>query len=429
MTTNEKKSVSEDSNMTDYANLAFNPYAISTDDLTEISKVSGGGSLTKNGGKPMVNGGFQPEPFVESNPHYEDTAEVAKKAGLTPSTGRRKKENIVYEAAGYKKKAPSKKQPERASRIPTSNLPARPIEDWRGISTNTAYGAWKLPFFILCLLVLIGMIGAAFGVLAYFDEKECSCSTSPHTEAQRDPQDSTNTSQQMQEIRELRGSIQELFGKIDEMNAALRLLDAKQTDQETKLTQTKSAMNTTFNELRNGIQTINSTFNLKLKAVNLNVSSLSSDVNELRNFTKEMGPRGFNGSQGLQGPRGYNGSIGLQGLQGQQGIQGIQGVGNLSACVVKEKSAQTTYKDGNGAIQKVDVDHVERPGWKVISAVCSTEKHAGALHTVLSRENNKYICTCAGPSTYSEFEPTIIDKDNNKHLRCVIIYWECPVHT
>ena len=189
MNTDEKKSFSEDSNMTDYANLAFNPYAISTDDLT-FSTFGGAGSPTKNGGKAMENGGFQPEAFVENNPHYEDTAELAKKAGLTPSTGRRKKENIVYEVAGYKKKAPSKKPPEPRGRIPTSNLPARPIEDWSGVSTNKAYSAWKLPFFILCLLVLFGLVGAAFGVLAYFDEKKCSCSTNspPNTEAQRDLQ-------------------------------------------------------------------------------------------------------------------------------------------------------------------------------------------------------------------------------------------------
>jgi hypothetical protein len=39
---------------------------------------------------------------------------------------------------------------------------------------------------------------------------------------------------------------------------------------------------------------------------------------QLKNVSKQIGPRGFNGSQALQGP------------------QGRQGVGNMSACIVGE---------------------------------------------------------------------------------------------
>lgn len=175
----EKTSVSEDSNITDYANLAYiNPYAISTDDLT--FSTFGGGEPTKNG-KPMDNGGFQPEPFVETNPHYEDTAEVIEKAGLG-GTGRRKKENVVYEVAGYKKNPKSEKRPE-PPRIRASNLPPRPAEDWSGIAKNTNNTRWKLPFLILCILVVICLVGTALGVLAYFNDEECSCNNnSPQTQ-------------------------------------------------------------------------------------------------------------------------------------------------------------------------------------------------------------------------------------------------------
>ena len=170
--TTEKKSVSEDSTMTDYANLAFNPYAISTDDLT--FSTFGNGETEKNPGKPMENGGFQPEPFVEVNPHYEDTSEVVKKAGLE-GTGSRKKENIIYEGAGYMKKPKSEKRSE-PPRIRTSNIPPRPPEDWRGISKNGT--RCKLPFIILCILFVICLVGTALGVLAYFREEKCSCTNS-----------------------------------------------------------------------------------------------------------------------------------------------------------------------------------------------------------------------------------------------------------
>ena len=82
-----------------------------------------------------------------------------------------------------------------------------------------------------------------------------------------------------------------------------------------------------------------------------------------------MGPRGFNGSRGLQGPRGYNGSIGPHGIQGQQGIQGpqgIQGVGNVSACIVNEKRTQTRFHDSNKNLQKVQVTYGGRQ-------VCTTQ--------------------------------------------------------
>lgn len=178
--TTEKNSVSVDSNMTDYANLAFNPYATSTDDLT-FSTFGGSESEPKKDGKAMENGGFTPEPFVEANPHYEDTAEVVKKAGLN-GTGRRKKENIVYEAAGYNKKPKRDERPDLPSRA--SNIPLTLNEDWRGISKNDpeSHTRWKLPFFILCVLVVICLVGSAFGVLAYFSEDEkCSCSTNNNT--------------------------------------------------------------------------------------------------------------------------------------------------------------------------------------------------------------------------------------------------------
>ncbi|CAB4016393.1 Hypothetical predicted protein, partial [Paramuricea clavata] len=103
----------------------------------------------------------------------------------------------------------------------------------------------------------------------------------------------------------------------------------------------------------------------------------------LRNVSKQIGPRGFNGSQGLQGP------------------QGPQGVGNMSACRPK--------------------------GWKVMSAVCSTVQGAGALQTVLSRSGNTYTCTCVKPSKYSIFEALFTDSTRqNYSVKCKIIYWECP---
>ena len=183
--TSEKTSTSEDTNMSDYANLAFNPYAISTDDLTYSTFSAGepakNSEPTKNG-KAMANGGFEPDRFVETNPHYEDTGEVVKKAGLSEkvATGRRKKENIIYETAGNKKKPVMRPEPP----IRTSNIPPRPAEEWNGILENTRT-RWKLPFLVLCLLVLICLIGTAFGVLAYFNDEKCSCGSSlPETQQQ-----------------------------------------------------------------------------------------------------------------------------------------------------------------------------------------------------------------------------------------------------
>ena len=59
---------------------------------------------------------------------------------------------------------------------------------------------------------------------------------------------------------------------------------------------------------------------------------------QLRNISKEIGPRGFNGTQG---PRGFNGT---QGLPGPQGDAGVSGVGNLSACIVDQKALRTKVK-------------------------------------------------------------------------------------
>ena len=87
----------------DYDNLAFNPYAISTGDLTiENDNI-------KSDKGSMDNHGYsnQSEAVVENNPHYEDTLEVVKKAGLT-GTGPRKKENIIYEETIINKKIKTK---------------------------------------------------------------------------------------------------------------------------------------------------------------------------------------------------------------------------------------------------------------------------------------------------------------------------------
>lgn len=152
--------MSSDKMMTDHYNLAFNPYAISTDDLTLDNDL-------KND-KSMENNGYLSETFVGNNPHYEDTLEVAKKAGLT-GTGPRKKENIVYEETII-----DKKNKDRTPKLRASNLPPRPTEEWTGVPKNT-HLQWKLPFVILCLLVLLCIAAGSLGVLAYFDDKKCSC--------------------------------------------------------------------------------------------------------------------------------------------------------------------------------------------------------------------------------------------------------------
>lgn len=157
----------------DYDNLAFNPYAISTGDLTIKDD-------NIKSGKSMDNHGYiQSEAVVENNPHYEDTLEVVKKAGLT-GTGRRKKANIIYEETIINKKNKDKNK----NRIPkhrAANLPPRPTEEWREPSKNNQ---WKMPFAILCVLVLLGLVGGALGVLAYIDKKDCSCDVSKDPQTQ-----------------------------------------------------------------------------------------------------------------------------------------------------------------------------------------------------------------------------------------------------
>lgn len=73
----DQKMNSDNSSTSDYANFAFNPYAISTEDLTKA----------KNGDKSLVNGGYE----RDENPHYEDTNQVVEQAGL----GRRKRESCL----------------------------------------------------------------------------------------------------------------------------------------------------------------------------------------------------------------------------------------------------------------------------------------------------------------------------------------------
>ena len=58
-----------------------------------------------------------------------------------------------------------------------------------------------------------------------------------------------------------------------------------------------------------------------------------------------QGARGFNGSQGIQGdigPQGFNGSQGLQGFNGSQGPLGPKGAGDFSLCVHKTDSLSQT---------------------------------------------------------------------------------------
>lgn len=146
----DQKMNSDNSSTSDYANFAFNPYAISTEDLTKA----------KNGDKSLVNGGYE----RDENPHYEDTNQVVEQAGL----GRRKKENLVYEAAGKKIK------PRREQR---QNLPPLPPPEYNDTSKETKLN-WKLPFLILSLMMLISLIGATLGLLAFFKDNKCSCKDS-----------------------------------------------------------------------------------------------------------------------------------------------------------------------------------------------------------------------------------------------------------
>lgn len=71
-----------------------------------------------------------------------------------------------------------------------------------------------------------------------------------------------------------------------------------------------------------------------------NVSKMEGPIgprgfNGSQGLTGDQGPQGFNGSQGPQGaigPQGFNGS---QGPQGFNGSQGPQGAGDFSQCVHK----------------------------------------------------------------------------------------------
>ena len=47
------------------------------------------------------------------------------------------------------------------------------------------------------------------------------------------------------------------------------------------------------------------------------------------------------------GPRGFNGTQGPAGVQGPSGPQGEPGIGNLSACIVGEKTIRTQVKSAN----------------------------------------------------------------------------------
>ena len=66
---------------------------------------------------------------------------------------------------------------------------------------------------------------------------------------------------------------------------------------------------------------------------------------QLRNISKEMGPRGFNGTQGPAG------------AQGLPGLQGKPGVGNMSACIVDQKERRTPIT----TTTKVIVSYEQRP--------------------------------------------------------------------
>ena len=58
-----------------------------------------------------------------------------------------------------------------------------------------------------------------------------------------------------------------------------------------------------------------------------------------------VGPRGFNGSQGLigpAGPQGFNGTQGPQGFNGSQGSEGPKGVVDFSQCEHKTEDMTGT---------------------------------------------------------------------------------------
>lgn len=203
----------DEKSVEDYANLAFNPYAISTDNLTTDD-------ITKRD-RAMVNGGYEEELVVENNPQYEDTLEVAKKAGLT-GTGRRKKENVVYEETFFNRKRKHTPPPT----LRASNLQPRPTEEWSGIQ-KSRNDQWKMPFVIHCVLILLCLVGSALGVFAYLDDKECSCEKTNVQGVNTDP-------------AKLTDDIKENFTKtINLLEQKLNILQAKlnsiETEQKTQV--------------------------------------------------------------------------------------------------------------------------------------------------------------------------------------------------
>lgn len=401
----------------DYDNLAFNPYAISTGDLAidDDNRIKSG--------KPMENHGYLPsEAVVENNPHYEDTLEVAKKAGLT-GTGRRRKENIVYEDCTITKKNikdKSQPKPHRAS-----NLPPRPTEDWQRDRSNKTK-KWMMPFAILCFLVLLCLVGGALGVLSYFEKKKCSCDS---LAAQTGKVTGSTKPGSLENLTE---TVQQLLQKLKELETKLGEVEKEQQEQKAEQKTKLNYMTKLNGQLSSRVNDINSTFAIKFNSVKSNVSNLAKHIDEfnntlwntrmfswqlfntidninstftikLRNISKQVGPRGFNGSQGSSG------------------------IGNLSLCVVQTKSNTQAISTSTPKLTKANVEVVEQPGWKIMAADCSTKERAGAAQTVLTvteKTPPKYVCTCAGTSEYGPFQPK-----NNKEIECVITYWQCPLLT
>lgn len=223
------------------------------------------------------------------------------------------------------------------------------------------------------------------------------------------------------------------------------------------LSNLEKTVNSTKDKLTSRIEStdlrINST-TVRLDQEDVSIISLVNDINttlslKVENVSKlqgPVGPRGFNGSQGLvgpAGPQGVNGTQGPQGVIGPQGFNGSQGspgsdglqgatgppgppgAGDFSQCEFMTSTdigSQTAFQ-GNTLPAATKVILTEPTDKRIVGVTCSTDfAQLYILEAEIVPSTNKqvYRCECYGNQGSAG---TI------KSIQCFMHYWLCPLTT
>ncbi|XP_027041434.1 collectin-12-like [Pocillopora damicornis] len=180
------------------------------------------------------------------------------------------------------------------------------------------------------------------------------------------------------------------------------------------------------------VNDINTTLSLKVE----NVSKLQGPVgprgfNGSQGLVGPAGPQGVNGTQGPQGvigPQGFNGSQGLpgsDGLQGATGPPGPPGAGDFSQCEFMTSTdigSQTAFR-GNTLPAATKVILTEPTDKRIVGVTCSTDfAQLYILEAEIAPSTNKqvYRCECYGNQG---------NVGTIKSIQCFMHYWLCPLTT